>query len=50
MFFPATMTTDIYNYAIYGEMPVMYGANPFTHTPNQFPQNPLFYLNRPNHP
>src|SRR5581483_524038 len=41
---PATTTTDIYNYAIYGEMPVMYGANPFIHTPHEFPQSPLYYL------
>jgi hypothetical protein len=41
---PGTMTTDIYNYALYGEMPVRYGANPFIHTPSEFPQNPLYYL------
>jgi hypothetical protein len=41
---PGTMTTDIYNYAIYGEMPVLYGANPFVHTPGEFPQSPLYYL------
>lgn len=44
MFTPATLTTDIYNYAIYGEMPVIYGANPFTHTPGEFPQSALHYL------
>jgi alpha-1,6-mannosyltransferase len=41
---PASMTTDIYNYAIYGEMPVLYGANPFIRTPGEFPQSPLYYL------
>lgn len=41
---PASMTTDIFNYAIYGEMPVLYGANPFIHTPSEFPQSPLYYL------
>ena len=41
---PASMTTDIFNYALYGEMPVLYGANPFTHTPAEFPQSPLYYL------
>jgi len=41
---PASMTTDIFNYALYGEMPVLYGANPFVHTPSEFPQNPLYYL------
>lgn len=44
MFAPASLTTDIYNYAIYGEMPVLYGANPFVHTPSEFPQSPLYYL------
>jgi Gpi18-like mannosyltransferase len=44
IFVPGTMTTDIYNYAIYGEMPVLYGANPFLHTPSEFPQSPLYYL------
>ncbi len=44
IFVPGTMTTDIYNYAIYGEMPVLYGANPFIHTPSEFPQSPLYYL------
>ncbi len=44
IFVPGTMTTDIYNYAIYGEMPVLYGANPFIHTPGEFPQSPLYYL------
>jgi len=44
IFVPASMTTDIFNYALYGEMPVLYGANPFTHTPAEFPQNPLHYL------
>lgn len=43
-FTPATLTTDIYNYAIYGEMPVVYGANPFVHTPSEFPQSALHYL------
>ncbi len=41
---PGTLTTDIYNYAIYGEMPVLYGANPYVHTPGDFPQSPLYYL------
>ncbi len=41
---PASMTTDIFNYAIYGEMPVLFGANPFIHTPSEFPQSPLYYL------
>ena len=41
---PATMTTDIFNYAIYGEIPVLFGANPFIHTPSEFPQSPLHYL------
>jgi hypothetical protein len=41
---PASMTTDIFNYALYGEMPVLYGANPFIRTPSDFPQNPLYYL------
>jgi alpha-1,6-mannosyltransferase len=41
---PASMTTDIFNYALYGEMPVLYGVNPFTHTPSEFPQSPLYYL------
>ena len=44
IFVPGTMTTDIYNYAIYGEMPVLYGASPFVHTPHEFPQSPLYYL------
>lgn len=44
VFVPASMTTDIFNYALYGEMPVLYGANPFVHTPSEFPQNPLYYL------
>jgi hypothetical protein len=44
IFVPGTMTTDIYNYAIYGEMPVLYNANPFVHTPGEFPQSPLYYL------
>jgi hypothetical protein len=44
IFVPGTMTTDIYNYAIYGEMPVLYDANPFVHTPSEFPQSPLYYL------
>jgi hypothetical protein len=44
LFTPATLTTDIYNYALYGEMPVVYGANPFTHTPAEFPQSTLYYL------
>ncbi len=43
-FTPATLTTDIYNYAIYGEMPVVYGANPFLSTPGEFPQSTLYYL------
>jgi alpha-1,6-mannosyltransferase len=41
---PASLSTDIFNYAIYGEMPVLYGANPFVHTPAEFPQSPLYYL------
>ena len=41
---PATLTTDIYNYAIYGEMPVRYAANPFLRTPGEFPQSALYYL------
>ncbi|MSQ24243.1 MAG: hypothetical protein EXR58_06815 [Chloroflexi bacterium] len=41
---PATLSTDIYNYAIYGEMPVTYGANPFIRTPGEFPQSALYYL------
>jgi len=41
---PASFTTDIFNYALYGEMPVFYAANPFIHTPGEFPQNPLFYM------
>jgi len=41
---PASMTTDIFNYALYGEMPVLYGANPFVSTPAEFPQSPLYYL------
>ncbi|MBM2810004.1 MAG: hypothetical protein HW416_763 [Chloroflexi bacterium] len=41
---PATMSTDIFNYALYGEMPVLYDANPFVHTAAEFPQSPLFYL------
>ena len=41
---PASMTTDIFNYALYGEMPVLYGANPFTHVPAEFPLSPLYYL------
>jgi hypothetical protein len=44
IFVPASMTTDIFNYALYGEMPVLYGANPFTRTPAEFPQNALHYL------
>lgn len=44
LFTPATLTTDVYNYAIYGEMPVVYGANPFLHAPRDFPQSALFYL------
>jgi hypothetical protein len=44
VFVPASMTTDIYNYALYGEMPVLYDANPFVRTPSEFPQSPLFYL------
>src|SRR5438270_643313 len=44
IFVPASMTTDIFNYALYGEMPVLYGVNPFIHTPSEFPQSPLFYL------
>src|SRR5207253_1126441 len=44
IFVPASMTTDIFNYALYGEMPVLYGVNPFIHTPSEFPQNPLYYL------
>jgi hypothetical protein len=44
IFVPGTMTTDIYNYGIYGQMPVLYGANPFVSTPSQFPQSPLYYL------
>jgi hypothetical protein len=41
---PASMTTDIFNYALYGEMPILYGANPFVSTPSEFPQSPLYYL------
>lgn len=41
---PATLTTDIFNYLLYGEMPVLYGANPFIRTPAEFPQSPLYYL------
>jgi hypothetical protein len=41
---PASMTTDVFNYAIYGEMPVLYGANPFVRTPAEFPQSPLYYM------
>lgn len=41
---PATLTTDIFNYAIYGQMPALYGANPYTHTPAEFPQSTLYYL------
>ena len=41
---PGSLTTDIFNYAIYGEMPVLYGANPFVNTPAEFPQSPLHYL------
>src|SRR5439155_26916272 len=41
---PAIMTTDIYPYTLYGEMPVVYGANPFIHTPAEFPQSTLHYL------
>ncbi len=44
VFTPATLTTDIYNYALYGEMPVIYGANPFISVPSQFPQSALYYL------
>ena len=41
---PGSMSTDIFNYALYGEMPVLYGANPFIRTPAEFPQSPLYYL------
>jgi alpha-1,6-mannosyltransferase len=41
---PASFTTDIFNYAIYGEMPVLYHVNPFIHTPGEFPQSPLYYM------
>ncbi|HEY3115482.1 MAG TPA: hypothetical protein VGK54_01955, partial [Chloroflexota bacterium] len=41
---PAIMTTDIYSYTLYGEMPVVYGANPFIHTPAEFTQSTLHYL------
>jgi len=44
IFVPSTMTTDIYNYALYGEMPVLYQANPYIHTPQEFPQSPLYYI------
>lgn len=44
VFVPGTMTTDIFNYALYGQMAALHGANPFVHTPGEFPQSPLYYL------
>ncbi|MPZ13256.1 MAG: hypothetical protein GEU73_02315 [Chloroflexi bacterium] len=41
---PGSMTTDIFNYALYGEMPVLYDANPFVRTPSEFPESPLYDL------
>lgn len=41
---PATLTTDIFNYALYGDMPALFGANPFVRSPAEFPESALYYL------
>lgn len=41
LFLPRLLSLDVYSYALYGRMAVVYGQNPFITQPDQFPQDPL---------
>lgn len=38
---PQLLSADVYSYAIYGRIPILYGGNPLIDIPAAFPQDPL---------
>lgn len=38
---PQLLASDVYNYAMYGRIPVLYGGNPLIDIPADFPNDPL---------
>lgn len=44
---PGVFTTDLFSYALYGEIAGRFGGSPYVQTPNDFPTHPLYLLINP---